>query len=99
MSAYTPAMVAQLTAQAPFSLAKAKAFAEKHPGVTYRSVIAKVKSLGLPYEKLAPAPRKEQADTGPTKMQILSDIRLKVGLPDREGDLTKAELLAILGSL
>jgi hypothetical protein len=92
-------MVAQLTAQAPFSLAKAKAFAEKYPTVTYRSVIAKVKSLGLPYEKLAPATKKDQVDAGPTKVQILSDIRLKVGLPDRDGDLTKAELLAILGSL
>jgi len=92
---YTPAMVAQLSAQAPFSLAKAKAFAEKYPTVTYRSVIAKVKSLGLPYEKLAPAPKKDQV----AKVQILSDIRAKVGLSDREGDLTKAELLAILASL
>ena len=99
MSAYTPAMVAQLSAQAPFSLAKAKAFAEQYPTVTYRSVIAKVKSLGLPYEKLAPAPKKVAEDTGPTKVQILSGIREKLALASREGDLTKAELAAILASL
>ena len=99
MSAYTNAMVAELTAQAPFSLAKAKAFAEKYPTVNYRSVIAKVKSLGLPYEKLAPAPRKEQVDSGPTKVQILGAIRAKLALAPREGDLTKAELAAILASL
>ena len=92
-------MVAELTAQAPFSLAKAKAFAQKHPGVTYRSVIAKVKSLGLPYEKLAPATKKVVEDTGPTKVQILGDIRAKLALAPREGELTKAELAAIFLSL
>ena len=99
MSAYTPAMVAELTAQAPFSLAKAKAFAEQHPGVTYRSVIAKVKSLGLAYEKLAPATKKVADDTGPTKVEILSGIRAKLALAPREGDLTKAELARIFLSL
>jgi len=99
MSAYTPAMVAQLNAQAPFSLAKAKAFAEQYPTVTYRSVIAKVKSLGLEYEKLVPAPRKEPVDAGPTKVQILGGIREKLALASREGDLTKAELAAILAAL
>jgi hypothetical protein len=99
MSAYTPAMVAQLSAQAPFSLAKAKAFAEKYPTVTYRSVIAKVKSLGLPYEKLAPATKKDPVDAGPTKVEILSGIRAKLALAPREGDLTKAELAAIFLSL
>jgi transposase len=91
-------MVATLSANAPYNLSKAKAFAEQH-NVSYRSVIAKVKSLGLPYEKLAPAPRKEQADSGPTKVQILGEIRGKLGMPAREGDLTKAELAAILASL
>ena len=99
MSAYTNAMIAELTNNAPFNLAKAKMFAERYPNVTYRSVIAKVKSLGLEYEKAEPVAKKDPAVAGPTKAQILSDIRMKVGLPDREGDLTKAELLTILGTL
>ena len=99
MSAYTNAMIAELTNNAPFNLAKAKMFADRYPTVGYRSVIAKVKSLGLEYEKAEPAAKKDPAVAGPTKAQILSDIRLKVGLPDREGDLTKAELLTILGTL
>lgn len=99
MSAYTNAMVAELTNNAPFNLAKAKMFADRYPTVGYRSVIAKVKSLGLAYDKAEPAAKKDPAVAGPTKAQILSDIRLKVGLPDREGDLTKAELLTILGTL
>ena len=99
MSVYTNAMVAELTAQAPFSLAKAKAFAEKYPTVNYRSVIAKVKSLGLAYEKLAPATKKVAEDTGPTKVEILSGIRAKLALAPREGELTKAELAAIFLSL
>jgi hypothetical protein len=92
-------MIAELTNNAPFNLAKAKMFADRYPTVGYRSVIAKVKSLGLEYEKAEPAAKKDPAVAGPTKAQILSDIRLKVGLPDREGDLTKAELLTILGTL
>ena len=99
MSAYTNAMVAELTNNAPFNLAKAKMFAERYPTVGYRSVIAKVKSLGLPYEKLAPATKKDPVDAGPTKVQILSGIRAKLALAPREGDLTKAELVAILASL
>ena len=98
MSVYTNAMVAELTNNAPFNLAKAKIFAERYPAVTYRSVIAKVKSLGLEYEKAEPAPKKAKVD-GPTKAQVLSEIREKLALPNREGDLTKAELEAILSSL
>ncbi len=99
MSAYTNAMVAELTNNAPFNLAKAKMFADRYPTVGYRSVIAKVKSLGLEYDKAEPAAKKDPAVAGPTKAQILSDIRLKMGLPDRDGDLTKTELMVILASL
>ena len=98
MSAYTNAMVAELTNNAPFNLAKAKMFAERYPTVGYRSVIAKVKSLGLEYVKAEPV-AKTAKDAGPTKAQVLSDIRLKVGLPDRDGDLTKTELMVSLASL
>jgi hypothetical protein len=91
-------MVAELTNNAPFNLAKAKMFADRYPTVGYRSVIAKVKSLGLEYVKAEPV-AKAAKDTGPTKAQVLSDLRLKVGLADRDGDLTKTELMVILASL
>lgn len=98
MSNYTDSMVAELRAQAPFNLAKAKAFAEANPAVNYRSVIAKVKSLGLAYEKAAPVAKKAKSDE-PTKAAVLAGIRSALALPDREGDLTKAELVAILAQL
>lgn len=98
MSTYTDSMVKELTASAPFNLAKAKAFAEKHPSVNYRSVIAKVKSLGLTYEKAAPAAKKVK-DNSPTKAMTLAAIRSALALPEREGDLTKTELEAVLAHL
>ena len=98
MSAYTSNMVAELTKNAPLNLGKAKAFAEKYPTVTYRSVIAKAKSLGLAYEKAAPVARKAKTDE-PTKAETLGAIRKALALPDREGDLTKAELTSVLENL
>ena len=98
MSSYTDSMVAALRASAPFNLAKAKAFAEANPSVNYRSVIAKVKSLGLEYEKAAPVARKAKTDE-PTKAATLGAIRSALALPDREGDLTKAELISVLENL
>lgn len=98
MSAYTTNMVAELTKNAPLNLGKAKAFAEKYPAVTYRSVIAKAKSLGLEYEKAAPVARKAKADE-PTKAETLGAIRKALALPEREGDLTKSELVSVLESL
>lgn len=96
MTVYTNAMVAELTNNAPFDYGKAQIFAERY-NISYRSVIAKVKSLGLEYTPKAPVARKKVE--GPTKAQVLSDIRHKLDLPDREGDLTKAELGLILASL
>ena len=98
MSAYTSNMVAELTKNAPLNLGKAKAFAEKYPAVTYRSVIAKAKSLGLEYEKAAPVARKAKTDE-PTKAAVLGAIRSALALPEREGDLTKAELTEVLANL
>ena len=95
MSAYTTNMVSELTKNAPLNLGKAKAFAQKYPTVTYRSVIAKAKSLGLAYEKAAPVARKAKADE-PTKAETLAGIRKALALPNREGDLTKSELISVL---
>lgn len=98
MSNYTDSMVAEMTKIGTFNLAKAKAFAEKYPSVNYRSVIAKVKSLGLDYEKAAPAAKKAK-DNSPTKAATLAAIRAALALPEREGDLTKSELEMVLVSL
>ena len=98
MSNYTPQMVAAITAAAPLNLAKAKALAEEFGSVTYRSVISKAQSIGVEYVKLSPVKRAAKADT-PTKADYLLAIRKGLALPEREGDLTKAELESVLASI
>ena len=98
MSNYTPEMVARITAAAPLNLTKAKALAEEFGTVTYRSVISKAQSIGVEYVKLSPVKRAAKADT-PTKAEYLAAIRKGLALPTREGDLTKAELSAVLASI
>ena len=94
MSNYTETMIARLQASAPLDLAKAQALSAEFGNVTYRSVISKAKSLGLDYVKAQPA--KKAKSNEPTKADYLKSIRTAVALPDREGDLTKAELSTIL---
>ena len=98
MSNYTSQMVARITAEAPLNLAKAKALAEEFGSVTYRSVISKAQSVGVEYVKLSPVKRAAKADT-PTKADYLLAIRKGLALPEREGDLTKAELESVLASI
>jgi len=86
-------MEAAIRAAAPLNLAKAKALAEQFATVSHRSVISKAQSMGLEYVKAAPAAK---ASRGPTKADILAEIRTAMALPSREGDLTKAELSALL---
>ena len=98
MSNYTPEMVARITAAAPLNLAKAKELAADFGNVTHRSVISKAQSLGVEYVKVSPVKRAAKADT-PTKAEYLAAIRKGLALPTREGDLTKAELSAVLASI
>lgn len=98
MSNYTDQMVAKIKASAPLNLAKAQALSADFGNVTYRSVISKAKSLGVEYVKAAPAAKKSREDS-PTKAAYLAAIRKGLALPDREGDLTKAELAAVLESI
>ena len=93
MSNYTPAMEQRIRDAAPLNLAKAKALAEEFASVSRRSVISKAQSMGVEYVKAAPAAR---ATRGTTKAEYLSAIREALALADREGDLTKAELSAVL---
>jgi len=95
MSNYNPEMVARIRAVAPLNLDKAKSLSAEFGNVTYRSVISKAQSLGVPYEKQAAPARKARADE-PTKADYLRDIREALALPEREGDLTKAELQALI---
>ena len=94
MSNYTPEMVARITAAAPLNLAKAKELAADFGNVSHRSVISKAQSLGVEYVKLSPVKRVKQ--DVPTKAAYLAAIRKALALPEREGDLTKAELTAVL---
>ena len=98
MSNYTPEMIARITAAAPLNLTKAKALAEEFGSVSYRSVISKAQSIGVEYVKLSPVKRAAKADT-PTKAEYLTAIRKALALTDRAGDLTKAELSAVLESI
>ena len=98
MSNYTETMVAKIKASAPLNLAKAQELSSEFGNVTYRSVISKAKSLGVEYVKAAPAAKKSREDS-PTKAQYLAAIRKGLALPDREGDLTKAELATVLESI
>ena len=94
MSNYTPAMVAKLQGAAPLNLETAKDLAAEF-GVSHRSVISKAKHLGLEYVKAAP---KAKA-VGITKADLTDAIRKAIALPDRSGDLTKAELSVVLSNL
>ena len=95
MSNYTPKMVAALEAAAPLNLEIAKDLAADF-GVSHRSVISKAKSLGLEYVKASP---KARVAKGITKAELTDAIRQAVGLADRSGDLTKAELDVVLSNL
>jgi uncharacterized lipoprotein NlpE involved in copper resistance len=98
MSNYTPEMVARIRDAAPLNLAKAKDLAADFGNVTHRSVISKAQSLGVEYVKASPVKRAAKADT-PTKAEYLAAIRKSLALADRSGDLTKAELSAVLASI
>lgn len=97
MSNYTSEMVARIRAEAPLNLAKAKALGAEFDR-PFRSVISKAQSLGVEYVKLAPVKRAPKAET-PTKAEYLAAIRKALALTDRAGDLTKAELSAVLESI
>ena len=93
MSNYTEKMIATMKAAAPLNLAKAQDLASDF-GVSHRSVISKAKSEGIEY--VAATRKAASKSNGPTKADILRGIREGLSLGDREGDLTKTELVAIL---
>ena len=96
MSAYTPKMENALKDSGPHSYETAQTFAHSH-GLSIRSVISKIKSMGLDY---TPKP-KTVSSGGPTikKTEIVEAIRSTLNLSQRSGDFTKAELMVILENL
>jgi hypothetical protein len=97
MSNYTDKEAKVLASASPLTFEKAQEIADQL-GKTQRSVIAKAKSMGLAYIPKA-KPVKASRDMGPTKADTLSAIRLALALPERDGDLTKAELSAVLENI
>lgn len=101
MSDYDTKMCDHIRKAAPLTLAKAKELAEldafTKAGKTHRSIISKAQSMGIEYIKLTPT--RKPRDNTPTKAAYLASIRKALALPDREGDLTKAELSAILAGI
>lgn len=72
---YTPEQEAAIRAASPLNIDKAKALAETL-GKSWRSVIAKAKSMDLPYEaKPAPAKRPK----GMTKAELVDEIEVRTG--------------------
>ena len=78
MSVYTESMVVELMAKTVWSYDDAVAFAEKHPTVSTRSVISKIKSLKLDYTA---KPKTATAKTDKIrKSEIVADIALALGI-------------------
>ena len=96
MSNYSEKMVKVMAAQSDWDYAKAEAFASDN-NLSTRSVISKVKSLGLDYtpkpKASAKAPRIRKAD-------IVGSIALAVGVPvDTIAGLAKADSSALVNLL
>ena len=98
---YTPPMLAEIRKAEPLTLEKAKELAQRdeftRAGKSHRSIISKAQSMGIEYIKITPT-RKPRENT-PTKAAYLASIRKALALPEREGDLTKSELSAILENI
>ena len=91
MSAYTDSMVTELCASAQ-SYESATQFASKH-NLSVRSVVSKIKSLGLAYEK------KEVVRSGVVRIRKADVVRViatKLGLEDEAlSGLGKADMGAL----
>lgn len=89
---YTPEMEATIREAAPLNMDKAKEIAAEI-GKSYRSVIAKAKSLGVEYES-KPKPQKRVG--GMTKPQMVAAIAASLDVDaDKLDGLEKATALAL----
>lgn len=93
MSAYTEKMVSELAAAGSFNYDSASAFASQH-GLSVRSVISKIKHLGLDY---TPRPVVKKTDgVRVTKMEVVEEIaRLSGANFDAIAGLSKADMRSL----
>lgn len=76
MTAYTDSMVAELTKTGSFDYVSATRFAEKY-SLSPRSVVSKVKSLGLAY---TPKPKAASKPKGPKKADVVAELAKSLGV-------------------
>ena len=76
--AYTEAMERAVREAAPLTLETAKVVAAEL-GVSYRSVIAKAKQLGVEY---IPKPAPAKVAKGPTKLELVAEIAEASGMAE-----------------
>jgi len=93
MSVYTPVMVAALNAQANWTFADAEAFAKAN-NLSTRSVVSKIKSLGIAYEPKPKAARKNPDAV--RKTDVVAAIATQIGADaDKLAGLAKADMKAL----
>jgi len=93
MSAYTDVMVAKLNAGAPWTFANAEAFAKEN-NLSTRSVVSKIKSLGLEYQPKPKAARKNPDAI--RKADVVSALATQLGADaDKLAGLAKADMKAL----
>lgn len=90
MSLYTESMVAELMAKDAWTYDDAVIFADRHPSVSVRSVISKIKSLKLDYTA---KPKAATAKTDKVrKSEIVADIAAALNIQaDAISGLAKAD--------
>ena len=93
MSMYTEKMTAALVAQGKWTFAQAEAFGKEH-NLSTRSVVSKIKSLGLEYEPKPKAARKNPDAV--RKADVVAALAAKLGA-DAEtfAGLAKADMKAL----
>ena len=93
MSVYTPVMVAEMNAKGSFTFAEAEAFAKAN-NLSTRSVVSKVKSLGLSYTAKPKAERKNPDAL--RKADVVAALAMQLGADaDKLAGLAKADMKAL----
>lgn len=94
MTLYTDVMVAELNSRKAWDYAAAEAFAQKYPTLSTRSVVSKIKSLGLDYTPKPKAARKNPQAV--RKADVVTAIAAKIGADaDKIAGLAKADNRAL----
>ena len=101
MSNYTPKMLDAMNALAPLDNDAVKDLADNNglfSGVNANSIRSKAVALGI-YKAASGNIAKSKSATGMTKQSMVDAIRASLDLPDRAGDLVKADIDAIFAKL